>query len=298
MGSTLLALVLMQYVVSVKAGLVNHVYGVTNVSEMEQVLPGGSITTYRGGFAEVLLTPGSFLRIGENSAVVLDGVELESVSLRLVKGPAVIEVIEINKKSPIQVTTGDLTMKIVKAGLYRFENGVATVLDGRLQTPDAKLAYDKGWQVFIKDNYRARKTAEVPHDGLDEYSQARSRVIAEANVQLAASTRGSSISDDAFWIYSTAQGFYTYLSDGNPRSPYGYQFYRAGYVAPKPSPTGYTSGSRTNSSGSVSSSGSSDSGGGGGGGGAAPIVVSTPAGVPSSPAGYIGGKGGTTGATQ
>jgi hypothetical protein len=288
----------MQYVVSVKAGLVNHVHGATNVAEMEQVLRGGSITTSRGGYAEVLLTPGSFLRIGENSAVVLDGVDLESVSLRVVKGPALIEVIEINRKFPIRVTTGDLTMNIVKAGLYRFDNGVATVLDGRLQTLDTKLAYEKGWQVFIKDTYRARKTLEVPHDGLDEYSQTRSEIIAQANMALAASTRGP-IPDSPFWIYSTAQGFYTYLPDGNHRSPYGYQYYRAGYVAVRPSPPGYSSGS-TSSSPSAPSAGNSGNsgGGGGGGGGGAPVTVSTPAGSPSTPAGYIGGKGGTTGATQ
>ena len=120
MSSTFLALMLMQYVVSVKAGLVNHVQGTANVAEMEMARPGRPISTAANGYVEVLLTPGSFLRIGENSAVVLDGVDLESVSLHLVQGPAVIEVIDINKNHPIRVTTGKLTTDIVAAGIYKF----------------------------------------------------------------------------------------------------------------------------------------------------------------------------------
>src|SRR5678816_571707 len=109
MSSALVALLLMQYVVSVKAGLVNHVEGTVNVVEMEMARPGRPIMTGRDGYVEVLLTPGSFLRIGENSSVVLDGVQLESVSLHLVEGPAVIEVVDIDKNHPIRVTTGKLT---------------------------------------------------------------------------------------------------------------------------------------------------------------------------------------------
>jgi hypothetical protein len=152
---------------------------------MEMTRPGEPIQTAEDGYVEVLLTPGSFLRIGENSAVVLDGVELESVSLRVVQGPAVIEVIDIDKNYPIRVTTGNLTMSVVGAGIYRFSDGVATVLDGKLETPDSKLSYKKGWQVFFQDNYRARKTGKIQVASLDVYSQTRSQTIAGANAALA-----------------------------------------------------------------------------------------------------------------
>jgi len=187
MSSALLTFVLMQYVVSVKAGLVNHVQGTANVAEMEQVRRGQTIQTANSGYVEVLLTPGSFIRIGENSAVVLDGVELESVSLRVLQGPAVIEVIDINKKFPIKVTTGELSTNIIAAGIYRFEDGVATVIDGKLKTADSGLTYEDGWQVFIKDSYRARKVKKVQITSLDLYSQARSQTIADVNATLAAS---------------------------------------------------------------------------------------------------------------
>src|SRR5262245_7856460 len=212
MSSTLLMFALMQYVVSVKAGLVNHVQGPANVVEMEQVRQGRSITTADNGYAEVLLTPGSFLRVGENSAVVLDDVDLESVSLRVLRGPAVIEVVDINKKFPIKVTTGELTTKIIGTGIYRFEDGLATVLDGKLQTSDSKLTYEKGWQVFLKDNYRARKIGKVQTTSLDVYSQARSQTISSANASLAASLNPSSFTfTNPFWLFSPSFGYYTYI---------------------------------------------------------------------------------------
>lgn len=306
MSSALLAFVLMQYVVSVKAGLVNHVQGTANVAEMEMARPGHPIQTGRDGYVEVLLTPGSFLRIGENSAVVLDGVQLESVSLRLVNGPAVIEVIEIDKDHPIKVTTGKLTMSVVAAGIYRFEDGVATVIDGKLQTP-SKLAYEKGWQVFFQDNYRARKIGKVQMTSLDVFSQARSQTISTANYNLAMQINPSySYSSDPYWLYAPYIGFYTYIPHGGKfRSPYGYFYYGVGsgrsvVISRGNSSPGYSSGGGTSQPAPQPSGGGNNGGGdsGGGGGGAPAITVSTPAGERSTPAVYIESKSTPVGATQ
>ena len=305
MSSTFLALMLMQYVVSVKAGLVNHVQGTANVAEMEMARPGHPISTAANGYVEVLLTPGSFLRIGENSAVVLDGVDLESVSLHLVQGPAVIEVVDIDKNHPIRVTTGKLTTDIVAAGIYRFSDGIATVLDGKLQTP-SKLSYEKGWQVFFQDNYRARKVSKVQVTSLDVFSQTRSETISNANFSLASQISGSSYGNDPYWLFAPHIGFFTYIPHSNYRSPYGYRYYGVG--------AGRVVNYRNNSSSSSGSSGGTTSqapainpgntggnnGGdsGGGGGGAPAVTVSTPSGERTAPAVYIESKSTPVGATQ
>jgi hypothetical protein len=257
--------------------------------------------TGQDGYAEVLLTPGSFLRIGENSSVVLDGVQLESVSLHLVEGPAVIEVIEIDKKYPIKVTTGKLTMNVVAPGIYRFENGVATVIDGKLQTP-TKLAYEKGWQVFFQDNYRARKVGQVRLTSLDVFSQSRSQTIATANFNLASSINPSYGPYDPYWLFAPNIGFYTYIPLRNFHSPYGYLYYgvgggRAVVSRPSSSYSGNSSGGTTSSP--TTPPPSSNTGNSGGGGGAAPpVTVSTPAGERTAPAVYIESKSTPVGATQ
>ena len=296
MSSALLTFVLMQYVVSVKAGLVNHVQGAANVVEMEQVRRGRPIETADHGYAEVLLTPGSFLRIGENSAVVLDGVELESVSLHVLEGPALIEVVDISKKYPIKVTTGNLTTNIVATGVYRFEDGVATVIDGKLRTADSGLTYEKGWQVFVKDNYRARKMKRVQPTSLDVYSQARSQTIAEANAALAASLSPSYGLTDPYWLFAPTFGHYTFIPVARCRSPYG-QYYHAAGTRPVATPrysTSNHSGGTTNPP--VSSGGNTNTSSGGGT--PAPVTVAAPSGERTAPAVYIESKSTPVGATQ
>ena len=299
----LVVLLLMQYVVSVKAGLVNHVQGTANVAEMEMARVGRPVRTAANGYVEMLLTPGAFLRIGEDSEVVLDNVDLSNVSLRLVKGPAVIEVVEINKNTPIQVTSGDLVTRITHSGIFRFENGVATVIQGKLHTADAKLAYEKGWQLFFQDNYRARKLARVEPTSLDVYSELRSERIAQANISLASSMRDTF--DYDYWLYAPYIGMYTYIPRHNFRSPYGHQYYSVGRSRPVNYSGGSSSGSSGTPSGGTTTGGTANNNNnnsnndGGGGGGAAPaITVTTPAGERTSPAVYIEGKNSSAGATQ
>jgi hypothetical protein len=300
----LIVLLTMQYVVSVKAGLVNNVEGTANVAEMEMARLGRPVRTAADGYVEMLLTPGSFLRIGENSEVVLDSVELSNVRLTLVKGPAVIEVLQISRNTPIQVTTGNLTTRIINSGIYKFSDGVATVIQGKLHTADSSLAYEKGWQLFFQDNYRARKLAKIPATSLDLYSEIRSEQIAQANYSLASQMQNSF--DYDYWFYAPHIGMYTYIPRSNFRSPYGFRYYgvgRAPVVARvgSYSPSGGSSGGGTtlNTGNSSSNNNSNSSSGDGGGGGGAPaITVTTPGGERSAPAVYIEGKSSSNGATQ
>jgi hypothetical protein len=301
----MMAMLLMQYVVSVKAGLVNHVQGTANVAEMEMARAQRPIRTGTDGYAEILLSPGSFLRLGENSEAIINDADLSHVVVTLTRGPAVIEVIEISKSAPLTVTTGNLTTKIVSDGIYRFADGIATVILGKLQTEDGKLTYEKGWQVFFQDNYRARKASKIPVNGLDVYSEARSAVNARINMSLAAAMHGpvdSGIYD--LWLYSNVYNSYTFIPRWGFRSPYGHKYYGAnegrvirqgGNYSNNSSGGGTTSTPAPPRDTSNNNSGSS----GGGGGAAAPApTASTPSGQTSTPAVYIESKSTPVGATQ
>jgi hypothetical protein len=300
--TVLIAALLMQFVVSVKAGLVNHVQGNANVAEMEMARVNRPIRTGLDGYVEVLLRPGSFLRLGENSEVVIDDAELASVKLTVTRGPAVIEVVEISSDFPISVTTGELTTKIVSNGIYRFADGTATVIQGKLKTADSKLTYEKGWQVFFKDNYRARKTGKIQVTSLDVYSQARSEEIARANFSLTSSLTGpSTYGVYDLWLFSPQYGMYTFIPHGGFRSPYGHRYYGVenrrnygnnGYVnngnagsTPNTNPTPTTPRDNGNTGGGTPS--------------AAPApVASTPSGERTAPSTYIESKNAPVGATQ
>jgi hypothetical protein len=292
----------MQYVVSVKAGLVNHVQGTVNIAEMDMARPGDPVRTGSNGYAEILLTPGSFLRIGENSSVILDEVDLERVSLHVQQGNAEIEVVDIDKDYPIQVTTGNLTTNIVATGIYKFADGVATVLSGKLRSPDSKFTWEKGWQISFNDSYRARKTGKIRVTSLDLYSQNRSQLIASANATMAPQLFGSN-SSDPYWVLAPHVGFYTYIPWKNYRSPYGYLYYGAGRRVVVNNGSNSTSpsndsGGRPGYTPPANNGNSNNDNGGGGGGGAPAITVSTPAGERTAPSVYIESKSTPVGATQ
>src|SRR5262245_35625870 len=96
--TTLLFALMMQFVISTKAGLVNHVQGAAKVKATQSVQMGTPIRTGKDGFAEVLLNPGSYLRLGQESEAVLEGLELVNVSVRLNSGTAVIEASGFDKE--------------------------------------------------------------------------------------------------------------------------------------------------------------------------------------------------------
>ena len=294
--TSLMMIVMMQFVVSTKAGLVNHVQGPANVTRMQMVEPGSPIKTGQNGYVEILLTPGSFLRLDENSEATLDSVDIGNVMLRLTNGASIVEVVEINKSYPLHVTTGVVAVEIAESGIFRFENGTATIIEGKLQTANPRFAYPKGWQVFYQDTYRARKTAGLRPTSLDVFSQTRSESIARANFSMVPTLRGSSTYwDYDCWLFSPLFGAFTFIPRVGYRSPYGYRYYGIGgpnIIAGRPRLDG-SSGSSGDNGGN---SGGGDSGGGGVGGGGP--LVSAPTGQTASPSVYIDSKGGPEPASQ
>jgi hypothetical protein len=292
----------MQYVVSVKAGLVNDVQGTANVAMMQTVNVGHPIRTGSDGYVEILLRPGSFLRLGEDSEATLDDANLSSVKVTIKHGPALVEAAEINKDHPITITTGNLTTQIRNTGIYRFENGVATVLQGKLQTADSSLSYEKGWQVFYQDNYRARKVGKLVETSLDAYSQSRSGVIAGANLSMVSSlgyggTAG--YSDFDIWLFSPYLRLYTYIPRSDYRSPYGNRYYAVPGRAPVRNYSGNEN-STASGGGSASRPATDNSNTSSAASAAAPApapTASTPSGQVSTPATYIDSKNSPVGAT-
>jgi hypothetical protein len=296
----LIAALLVQYVVSVKAGLVNDVQGTANVTMMQTVNAGRPIRTGSDGHVEILLRPGSFLRLGEDSEATLDDVDLSNVKVTIQHGPALVEAAEINKDHPLTITTGNLTTKIRNTGIYRFENGVATVLQGKLETADSNLTYEKGWQVFYQDNYRARKTGKMLETNLDAYSQSRSGVIAEANLSMVSSlgyggTAG--YSDFDIWLFSPYLRLYTYIPRSDYRSPYGNRYYAVPGRAPARNYSG-TDNSTASSGGAAPRPAADTSSSPSAAAAPAPApTASTPSGQVSTPAIYIDSKNAPVGAT-
>jgi hypothetical protein len=85
------------------------------------------------GRAELLLTPGVFLRVGENSAVRMISPNLLNTQIALDHGRADIEVDEIHPHNDIQVSERGANTRLLKNGLYAFDadKGTVRVFKGR-----------------------------------------------------------------------------------------------------------------------------------------------------------------------
>jgi len=227
----------MQLVVSAKAGFVNVVDGTANVRRQQQVQVGVPIQTQAGSHVELLLSPGSFLRIGENSVAVLDSVNLSNIVIRVVSGSAIVESATLNKDFPIHVTSGNLRVSIVSPGLYRFSNESATVLNGKLRDDGSGATVKKGQEVSsLGGSNQVEKMESATADDLDAWSEERSADLAKANV-LAYRDRSASFYNsygdystygiyplNAAWLYSPFLSGFTFLPFEGYRSYYGYSF--------------------------------------------------------------------------
>ena len=73
------------------------------------------------GRAEVVLAPGSIIRIGEKSQVQMLSSSIQEVRLRLSRGAAIIEIAEISGENSISVLCRAAVVQFRKAGSYRLD---------------------------------------------------------------------------------------------------------------------------------------------------------------------------------
>jgi ribosome-interacting GTPase 1 len=133
--ATLSAVSFAQTTVSARPGTLNYVEGQVSI-EGRPINPGSVNNTAlqaqetlstTNGKAEILLTPGVFLRLGENSSVQMVSPNLTHVEVRLDRGRANVEVDQIYKQNTILIDLPNGQTQLLKNGLYTFDVGNSTV---------------------------------------------------------------------------------------------------------------------------------------------------------------------------
>jgi hypothetical protein len=205
-----------------------------------QLEPGQVLQTANGK-AELLLTPGVFLRVGDNSAVRMISPNLLNTQIELDHGRADIEVDEIHPRNDIQVAEGGTNTRLLKDGLYAFDadKGTVRVFKGEaelLQPTGAgqkELKIKGDHQVGLAANEAVQSVSfdrDQAQDTLYNWSSLRSQYLAEANLNLASEYAGYGglapgwYWDAGFWGYTWLPG------DGLLWSPFGWGFYSPRYI--------------------------------------------------------------------
>src|SRR5579885_3112563 len=96
-------------------------------------LQNGEVLQTGNGKAEILLTPGVYLRVGSNSEVKMDSNSLLNTEVTVDQGEAMVEVDQIYHENNLRVSQPGADTRITKAGLYDFDasNGDVRVFDGK-----------------------------------------------------------------------------------------------------------------------------------------------------------------------
>jgi hypothetical protein len=227
-------------------GAVNYVEGAVylNGSQLNAkdsgnatLSPGQEITTGKGK-AEVLLTPGVFLRLDDNSAVKMISPDLSLTQVQLDKGRAGVEVDEIHDQNDLQVIDAGVTTRLNKRGYYEFDASKpeAMVFDGEahVQVGDNKWREIKGHhELALNDGpaLRNEKPSDFNRDGakdeLYNWNSLRSEYMAEANNQMAAEYGGPYSGPG--WYWDPWAYDYAYMGFGPFASPFGWGFYPFGW---------------------------------------------------------------------
>jgi len=195
------------------------------------------------GYAEVLLTPGAFLRIGNNSEIRLISSGLIDTKVALVHGSAMVEAADVVKGSLIEVSTSNATTQIERKGLYSFDANQQSVrvLDGkaRVIAGPTSTTLKKGDQVLLtSDNPLKKRDFDVKRAQTDQlyvWSKVRSQDEAQANVSAASEIASNGGWYGPGWYWDAGWDSYAFLPGyGILGSPFGWAYYSPGFVYAAP----------------------------------------------------------------
>ncbi len=155
-----------------------------------EMAPGQVLRTTEGK-AEVLLTPGVFLRLGDHSVVRMISPDIANTKVQVLKGEAGVEVDEIHPQNNLQIVDNGVTTRLLKRGFYEFLANPARVLvfSGKAQVErgDGRVRnVNKHRQMALEVGVRERPhgfNMKNSEDSLYNWSKLRSQYLAEANDQ-------------------------------------------------------------------------------------------------------------------
>jgi hypothetical protein len=248
--ATLCATAFGQNANSAQPGTLNYIEGQASIegrplspkSVGNTTLEAGQVLATANGKAEILLTPGIFVRLGNDTTVQMVSPALTHTEIRLEQGRANIEVDQIYPQNTILIDLKNGQTQLLKNGLYAFDasNSTVRVFDGKADVfPGENLKADVK-PVTVKGSRELALTGEAAkpqhfdknksQDDLYRWSSLRSEYLGEANVGLAEEYAGAANFYPG-WYWAGGPYGYTWLpGDGLFWNPYGYGFYSPYYL--------------------------------------------------------------------
>ncbi len=233
-----------QAVISAKSGLVHYLEGVVTIDGSAVELKNSrfpevkdnQVLKAEDGRAEVLLTPGVFLRVAEDSSFRMLSNRLSDTRIEALTGTCMLEHGEMNKEDHVSVIFKDKTVTFLKPGLYRIDadNGVLRVYQGeaRVEGGGQSLTVKQAREIELEAAaLMASKFDPKAGDDFYRWASRRASYLALANVSAANALRNSgTYLTSGQWYWNPWFGMFTYVPYSMYSSPFGYTFWNPARV--------------------------------------------------------------------
>jgi hypothetical protein len=244
LGVALLAVPVLfaQYTISLHSGSIQYSTGTVliddqpfqkTITNAPIVKKGERLTTGADGVAEVLLTPGVFVRMLSNSSLRMDEVLLSDTRVAVLKGSMMVECAEMIKGNSVVFALAGQTVEIRKPGLFRIEADppLVSVVHGEVfVTGSLNATVTSGKQLALDSAVASLQKSPLSKDDLYQFSETRSADSAYAsNVASNGLFSAGSTCMGSTWYWMNAVGMYSYIPCGSYMSPFGYPFFGMNY---------------------------------------------------------------------
>ena len=242
-----------KYLISAKAGGVNFVQGAVGIVRTagksglllkgDKLEIGDRVSTGADGKAEILLNPGSYLRLGGNSAFEFKSTSLDDLQIRLDSGSAMFEVFA-TEDFVVSVNTPKTKLTLIDSGIYRIDVGAGGV--GKIAVWKGKARVGDDEKAIIKSGREGSMTGSTlavnkfdrdEKDELELWSKSRAKELAKITASLERNTMRTALmrsflgrqwniyNSFGLWVYDPWRRNHCFLPFGwGWGSPYGYGF--------------------------------------------------------------------------
>ena len=209
-----------QAVISTRSGVVHFFEGAVSIAghplearfgKFHSIPEGAELRTEQGR-AEILLTPGVFLRVGEKSAVRMVDTSLADTRVELLAGSAMVESAEAAQGTAVTVLFRNWIVRQPHEGNYRIDSEPARlqVRGGRVDViakdGDAPVTVTQGMELPFEGVLVPEASQPASADMLNDWSDGRAQSISAdnaiaADIQDPATMSGTAFGTDAFTYF-------------------------------------------------------------------------------------------------
>jgi hypothetical protein len=209
-----------QAVISTRSGVVHFFEGTVSVAGQPLTahfgkftsIPEGAELRTEQGRAEILLTPGVFLRIGENSAVRMVDTALADTRVELLAGAAMVESADAAQGTAVTLLFRNWIVRQPHEGNYRIDSDPPRlqVRGGTVEVvakgAEAGVTVTQGMDLPLEGVLAPEASKPAAPDSLNDWSDGRAQSISadnaiSADIQDPATMSGPALGTDAFTYF-------------------------------------------------------------------------------------------------